>query len=60
VIDERMAQGELGKVEAFYAVSGKRSHLVFYLYKGKVESFYLTPGAVHAGTFFAAMRGIGC
>jgi hypothetical protein len=55
-----MAQGELGKVEAFYAVSGKRSHLVFYLYKGKVESFYLTPGAVHAGTFFAAMRGIGC
>ena len=60
VRDEGMEQGQLGAVEDHYAVSGTRSHLVFYLYKGKVGGFYLERGAVPPGQFHAAMRGIGC
>lgn len=60
VRDEDMEQGELGAVEDHYAVSGKRSHLVFYVYKDKVGGFYLERGAVREGQFHAAVRGIGC
>lgn len=60
VIDEQRERGKLGATEDSYAVSGKRSHLVFYLYKGKLEAFYLAPGAVQPGHFNAAMRGISC
>jgi hypothetical protein len=44
-----------------YGVSGKRSHLVFYLMKDKVMAFYLTPGALPKGEkFYADMRGVAC
>lgn len=47
--------------EARFGVTGKRSHLVFYVEDGEVRAFYLTPGALKDGdTFYAAMRGASC
>lgn len=44
-----------------YGVSGKHSHLVFYVQKGRVKDFYLAPGALAEGEeFSAAMRGAHC
>jgi hypothetical protein len=58
--DEEMERGALGAVEDTIAVGGTQSHLVFYLFKGKIMSFYLERGALRDGLFSASMRGIGC
>lgn len=59
---EELGNDELGgSDEVHYGVSGKRSHLVFYAYKGIIEGFYLTPGALSVREpFGVAMRGIAC
>jgi len=49
-----------GPNELHFAVNGKRSHLVFYVDRGKVAGFYLTPGKAEQPWAGADVRGIGC
>ena len=49
-----------GPTQLHFAVSGKLSHLVFYVDRGKVAGFYLTPGKVKKPWGGADVRGIAC
>ncbi len=58
---ERLIPDELEIMDDYssFAVNGKEGHLVFDVSRGKVRTFYLTPGRAKK-PWGADMRGIGC